>query len=89
MTEGDLISIAQNALTLAITASAPILIVSLVIGLLISIFQATTQINDQSMVFVPKIIGVLVTILVIGPWMMNMLVDFTNNLFMQINTLVK
>lgn len=89
MTEGDLISVAQNALTLAITASAPILIVSLVIGLLISIFQATTQINDQSMVFVPKIIGVLVTILVIGPWMMNMLVDFTNNLFMQINTLVK
>jgi len=89
VTEGDLISVAQNALTLAITASAPILIVSLVIGLLISIFQATTQINDQSMVFVPKIIGVLVTILVIGPWMMNMLVDFTNNLFMQINTLVK
>ena len=89
MTQSDIIAIGQQALTTIITGAAPILIVSLIIGLIISIFQATTQINDQSMVFVPKIIGVLVTILFIGPWLINLLVDFTNNLFAQINILVR
>ncbi|MBC7765147.1 MAG: flagellar biosynthesis protein FliQ [Hyphomonadaceae bacterium] len=86
MSQAEVITIGRQALYVVILASAPILGVGLLVGLIISIFQATTQINDQTLVFVPKIIAVLLIILISGPWMMNLLIDYTLKLFNQINT---
>ena len=61
--------------------AAPMLIVALVVGLLISIFQAATQINEQTMTFVPKIVAVFITLLIFGSWVINTLTVFTVNLF--------
>lgn len=88
MTQNEVITIGNEALYTIILASSPILIVGIVIGLIISIFQATTQINDQTLVFVPKIIAVLITILAAGPWIMNLIMDFTVALFGQINNFI-
>lgn len=73
------IRIAGEAVYTVLKASAPMLIIGLVVGLIISIFQATTQIQEQTLAFVPKIIAVLLSILIFGPWIMNTLVDFTFN----------
>lgn len=61
--------------------SAPMLIVALLVGLLISIFQAATQINEQTMTFVPKIVAVFITLLIFGSWVINILTIFTVGLF--------
>ncbi|GFZ83976.1 flagellar biosynthetic protein FliQ [Paenibacillus sp. V4I3] len=74
------IRIAGEAVYTVLKASAPMLIIGLVVGLIISIFQATTQIQEQTLAFVPKIVAVLLSILIFGPWIMNTLVDFTFNL---------
>jgi flagellar biosynthetic protein FliQ len=74
------IQLASEAVYAVLKASAPMLVVALVVGLIISIFQATTQIQEQTLAFVPKIIGVLLTVLIFGPWILNTLVDFTYNL---------
>jgi flagellar biosynthesis protein FliQ len=73
------IRIAGEAVYTVLKASAPMLIIGLVVGLIISIFQATTQIQEQTLAFVPKIVAVLFSILIFGPWIMNTLVDFTYN----------
>jgi flagellar biosynthesis protein FliQ len=75
------IRLAGEALYTVLKASAPMLIVALVVGLIISVFQATTQIQEQTLAFVPKIVAVLLSILLFGPWIMTTLVDFTTNLF--------
>ncbi|MGG1551152.1 MULTISPECIES: flagellar biosynthesis protein FliQ [Paenibacillus] len=79
------IKIAGEAVYTVLKASAPMLVIGLVVGLIISIFQATTQIQEQTLAFVPKIVAVLLSILIFGPWIMNTLVDFTfsllNNLY--------
>ncbi|MEW9697708.1 flagellar biosynthesis protein FliQ [Paenibacillus sp. SI8] len=74
------IRIAGEAVYTVLKASAPMLIIGLVVGLIISIFQATTQIQEQTLAFVPKIVAVLLSILIFGSWIMNTLVDFTFNL---------
>lgn len=74
------IRIAGEAVYTVLKASAPMLIIGLVVGLIVSIFQATTQIQEQTLAFVPKIVAVLLSILIFGPWIMNTLVDFTFNL---------
>ncbi|MVO99145.1 MULTISPECIES: flagellar biosynthesis protein FliQ [Paenibacillus] len=74
------IKLAGEAVYTVLKASAPILIIALVVGLAISIFQATTQIQEQTLAFVPKIVAVLLAVLVFGPWMLNTLVDYTFNL---------
>ncbi|MFC5448353.1 flagellar biosynthesis protein FliQ [Paenibacillus aestuarii] len=74
------IRIAGEAVYTVLKTSAPMLIIGLVVGLIISIFQATTQIQEQTLAFVPKIVAVLLSILIFGPWIMNTLVDFTYNL---------
>ncbi|MFD0698371.1 MULTISPECIES: flagellar biosynthesis protein FliQ [Paenibacillus] len=74
------IRIAGEAVYTVLKASAPMLVIGLVVGLIISIFQATTQIQEQTLAFVPKIVAVLLSILIFGPWIMNTLVDFTYNL---------
>ena len=89
MTEGYLLSLTQTALTVTLTLAAPILIISLVIGVLISLVQAATQINEATLSFVPKLIGVCVVLLLLGSWMGQQILTFTSNLFQSLPTLVR
>lgn len=69
------------AIKTAILLAAPMLVAGLVIGVLVSMFQAATQINEMTLVFVPKILGVAVVMLLFFPWMLNLIVVFTETLF--------
>ena len=81
ITQGDIIAIAKEAIYTIIITSAPLLLASLVIGLIISIFQTVTSIQEQTLTFVPKILAVFVGIMLIGPWMMDVLSDFMSRLW--------
>ncbi len=76
MTIDDVTAIAGQALYLIIKVSAPVLLVSLVIGLIISIFQTVTSIQEQTLTFVPKIISVFVALMVLGNWMLNSMTEY-------------
>jgi flagellar biosynthetic protein FliQ len=86
MTPQAVIDIGRKAVETILLTSAPMLIAALVIGLVISIFQAATQINEQTMTFIPKIVGVFVTLLIFGPWIMELLITFTTGIISQIAT---
>jgi flagellar biosynthesis protein FliQ len=75
------IDIGRQSLYVVLLITAPVLGFGLLTGLLVAIFQATTQIQEQTLAFIPKIIAVLVSLAVFGPWMLSTLVDYTNNLF--------
>lgn len=81
MSETLLISVMKDALVTAVKVSAPILVTAIVIGLVISILQATTQIQEQTLTFVPKILGGAVVGLFCGTWMLRSLVEFTERIF--------
>ncbi len=87
--ESQIIAIAIKTLKLAFLLSLPALLVSMIIGLLISIFQATTQINEMTLSFVPKIIAVAVVLIFTMPWMMNEMIDFTTQIFKLIPTFLR
>ncbi|WP_288546224.1 flagellar biosynthesis protein FliQ [uncultured Helicobacter sp.] len=78
--EGQLMALAIESYKITLLISLPILATGLMIGLLISIFQATTQINEMTLSFVPKILGVIAVVIFTMPWMLNMLIDYTTNL---------
>ena len=84
MTPEFVIDIGRQAIETTLMVAAPMLIVALVVGLLISIFQAATQINEQTMTFIPKIVGVFVTLLIFAPWMMQKLTAFLTMIFNQL-----
>jgi flagellar biosynthetic protein FliQ len=79
--EGQLIMLASDTFKVALMIAAPMLIGGLVAGLVISIFQATTQINEMTLSFVPKILVVAIVLIFTMPWMMNMMIDFTMRTF--------
>jgi len=81
MSDTTIISLALQTMLVALKLSAPILVTSLVIGFTISLFQSMTQIQEFTLAFVPKLIGVGIALLVCGNWMLHTLVDFTVNLF--------
>ena len=81
MSQEFIMSLARETILLALYVSAPILSLSLIVGLAVSIFQATTQIQEPTLTFVPKIVAVFLGILVFGSWMLNLLIQFTNNIF--------
>ena len=81
--------LARNALTITLQLSAPILVFSLVSGLIISVFQAVTQINEMTLSFVPKIIAVAAAGVIFGPWMLNSLITYMTNLFVNLPTLAR
>lgn len=81
MTEGQVLDIARETLYTIIICSAPLLLISLVVGLIISIFQTMTSIQEQTLTFVPKIICVFIGIMIFGSWMLNILTEFVNNLW--------
>ena len=87
MTEQQVIDIMREALFLVIKCSAPLLLVSLIVGLIISIFQTITSIQEQTLTFVPKIIAVFLTLMLLAGWIGNNLTDFMNDLWGAFNTL--
>lgn len=80
ITDAQVIQIAREAILYVLLLSLPVLGVSLVVGLVISILQATTQVQEQSLTFVPKIIAVFVTLAVLAPWLLKVMVGFTGRL---------
>lgn len=81
MNQGQIIDIAQRAMYVASVTTIPILLVCLVIGIIVSIFQAVTQIHEQSLAFVPKIVVVLVLLAFAGNWLVGQLASFTREVF--------
>lgn len=81
MTSGEIMGVMQESVMVAIKICAPLLIVSMVVGLIISIFQAATSINEQTMTFVPKLLILALTLLALGSWMLESLKDFTIYIF--------
>ncbi len=81
MTEQFIVDIGREALFTTLKVAGPMLASALIIGLMVSIFQAVTQINEMTMTFVPKIVGILITGLLVLPWIMSVMVGFTRKLF--------
>ena len=81
-------TLGQQAIEMTLTLSAPLLLSALVIGLIVSIFQAATQINEQTLSFIPKLVGIFMVLVFAGPWMMTMMVDFIRRLFSNIPWMV-
>lgn len=80
--------ITNKALYLIIKVSMPILLVSLIIGLVVSIFQTVTSIQEQTLTFIPKIIGVFLTIMIMGQWMLNLIIEYTTDLWLNFSSYV-
>jgi flagellar biosynthetic protein FliQ len=78
----------REALELTLLISAPLLLTALAVGLVVSVFQAATQINEMTLSFIPKLLGVFVAIVVSGPWILQLLIDYTQRIFTNIPMLV-
>ncbi|MBY0754651.1 flagellar biosynthesis protein FliQ [Clostridium sardiniense] len=89
MSEMAIMTIVKKALVTGAIVAGPILGISLIVGLIISIFQATTQIQEQTLTFVPKLVAIILVLIVGGPWMFNKLIIMTNELFNIIATITK
>ena len=81
-------NIGRQAIEMTLILSAPLLLTALVIGLIISIFQAATQINEQTLSFIPKLVGMLLVLILAGPWMLQMMVDYIRRLFESIPQII-
>lgn len=81
MTEGQVLDVAKEAIYTIIICSAPMLIISLVVGLIVSIFQTVTSIQEQTLTFVPKIIAVFVGLMIFGSWILTNLIEFVTTLW--------
>ncbi len=79
--EQFLLDIARDAMMTTLKVGAPVMIIGLVVGLVVSIFQATTQIQEQSLHFVPKIVAMLIALLLLGSWMLTVMKEFTLRMF--------
>lgn len=89
MSMETVISVIQESVTMILLISAPMLLIGLLVGLLVSVFQATTQIQEATLAFVPKIVAVLLSIVIFGPWMISSLVHYTEELFMNLNNFIR
>ena len=87
MTPDMAVAICRKAVQTVLLGAAPMLLAGLIVGLLISIFQAATQINEQTMTFVPKIVAVFITLLIFAPWIIKILTVFTIGIFDSLATL--
>jgi flagellar biosynthetic protein FliQ len=89
LTQPEILTVIKDAVYVVLLGSMPMLGAALIIGVLVSIFQATTQINEQTLAFVPKIIGILFAFLIFGGWIISKVTDFTGEIFSSINTMLK
>lgn len=87
--ESALVSFGVQTFKITLLISLPMLLAGLIAGLIISIFQATTQINEMTLSFVPKILLIVVVLIFLMPWMMNLMIDFTTNIFNQIPSFIR
>ncbi|MEM8514844.1 flagellar biosynthetic protein FliQ [Massilia sp. MP_M2] len=81
MTPESVMTMGRTAMEVTLMVSAPLLLVALIVGLIISIFQAATQINEATLSFIPKLVGVFVTLVVAGPWMLSVMLDYMRQVF--------
>nr|WP_314544442.1 flagellar biosynthesis protein FliQ [uncultured Massilia sp.] len=81
MTPESVIQMGRTAMEVCLMVSAPLLLVALIIGLIVSIFQAATQINEQTLSFIPKLVGIFVALVVAGPWMIGVMTDYMRTIF--------
>ena len=88
MTPELVMNIGRQAIEMTLILSAPLLLAALVIGLIISIFQAATQINEQTLSFIPKLVGMFLVLILAGPWMLQMMVDYIRRLIESIPQIV-
>jgi flagellar biosynthesis protein FliQ len=86
LTDTFIVAVAREAIWTVLIVSAPMLIIGMVVGLVISIFQATTQIHEQTLAFVPKIVAVLASIVIFGPWMLHTMISFFHKILANLNT---
>jgi flagellar biosynthetic protein FliQ len=88
MTPESIMTIGQHALELTLLLAAPLLLVALTMGLVIGVFQAATQINEMTLSFIPKLLALAATLVIAGPWMLKMLIEYTRDLFQSIPQLI-
>lgn len=88
MTQELVINLGKEAMYITLLIAGPILGIGLLIGLIISIFQATTQIQEQTLVFIPKIIAVFISLVILGPWILQVFIDYVVRLFENIPSLI-
>lgn len=88
MTPESVMTMGYEAIKLTLLLGAPLLLTALVVGLLISLFQAATQINEMTLSFIPKLLAVFAVLVIAGPWMLGMVLDYMRNLFSSIPQLV-
>ena len=89
LNQSEVLTVLRDAVYVVLLGSAPMLEAALLIGVLVSIFQATTQINEQTLAFVPKIIGIFVALLLFGGWIISKVTDFTSLLFQSIQQMLR
>jgi len=88
MTPESVMTLGRHAMEVTLMIAAPMLLVALIIGLVVSIFQAATQINEQTLSFIPKLVGIFVALVVAGPWMLSVILDYMREVFTGIPLLV-
>ena len=88
MTPETVMTVSQRALEMTLLLSAPLLLTALVVGLLVGVFQAATQINEMTLSFIPKLLGMAVAVVVAGPWMLKLIVSYTRELITSIPSLI-
>lgn len=84
MSPDNVIDIGREALTITVLLSAPLLLAALVMGLIVGLFQAATQINEQTMSFIPKLLSMVIVLVATGPWLLQTMLDFTRQLITQV-----
>ena len=88
MNQDTVVSLATQGMKLALEIGGPMMLVGLVVGLVVSIFQAVTSIQEQSLSFIPKIVALAAILVILGPWMLDQLVTYAQNLYMSIPQLI-
>jgi flagellar biosynthetic protein FliQ len=88
MTPETVLTIARESLTVTTLLAAPLLLVTLVTGVLVGILQAATQINEMTLSFIPKLLALMLTLLIVGPWMLQLITSYTRTLFTSIPSML-
>ncbi|THF65717.1 flagellar biosynthesis protein FliQ [Pseudothauera nasutitermitis] len=88
MTPTTVVDLGRQAIEVALMVAAPLLLAAVVTGLVISIFQAATQINEMTLSFVPKVVAMFITLVIAGPWLLTVLTDFMRRLFESIPSMI-
>ncbi len=88
MTPETVMTMGRTAMEITLLVSAPLLLVALIVGLVVSIFQAATQINEQTLSFIPKLVAVFFALIVAGPWMLSVMLDYMRQVFTGIPNMV-